>query len=341
MHLSRERTQEILGQVNSSLWFANDKFDDGGALFVEGFEELCRKQTGFVFRGISISRNIPFSDECWLKFLAILARYETAAELFIQYTSIDIAGEEACRLIGSCQVKSLKMSNCSMTHPNTFTYAMEQGMGPKELCFVDRRADSNTDVAQQLCFALRSSTGLAKLSLMVHAKADEAQCHKICLQLAQSLRKNSRATQSIILWFGPNLCEDDADLVFDAISEHPSIVSFQFCSSNPSLDRGHRLSRLLSHNSHLEQLIAEPGIMKSDIWKSKIAPRLEANTWNKRIATIRCQNHDLGFQAKLMGVILGRRTFHGMDAIYQALVRNIDLILASQSDQQHTSVLCS
>ncbi len=338
MHLSRERTLEILDQVNSSLWFANDKFEDGGALFVEGFEELCRNQTGFVFRGISISRSIPFSDVYWLKFLAILARYDTAAELFIQYTSINISGEEVCRLIGSCQVKSLKMSNCSMTHPDAFTHAIKQGMGPKELCFVDRRADSNIDVAQQLCCALRSSTGLAKLSLMVHAKADEAQCHKICWQLAKSLRSNSMAPQAIILWFGPNLCEDDADFVFDAISEHPNIVSFQFCSSNPSSDRGYRLSRLLSQNSHLEQLIAEPGTMTSDIWKFNIAPQLETNTWNKRIATIRCQNHDLEFQAKLMGVILGRKTFHGMDAIYRALVSNIDLILASQSDQQYFAV---
>lgn len=300
---------------------------------MEGFERLCHNQTanGFAFRGISMSRSIPFSDECWLKFLTVLARYDSAAELFIQYTSIDITGNESCRLIGSCRVKSLKLSNCSMTHPAAFTTAIEQGMGPKELCFVDRRADSNTNVAHQLCCALRSSIRLSKLSLMINANADGIQCQNICAQLARSLRTNSISPQSIILWFGPNLCEDDADIVFDAISAHPNIVSFQFCSTNPPSDRGDRLSRLLSKNSSLENLIAEPSTMTTHVWKSTIAPQLESNTWNKRIATIRCQNHDLDFQAKLMGVILGRKTLHGMDAIHQTLVRNVDLIFSSQS----------
>lgn len=305
---------------------------------MEGFEQLCHNssQSGYAFRGISMSRNIPFSNECWLKFLAVMSRYDTAAELFIQYTSIDIVGEEACRLIGSCRVKSLKMSNCSMTHPAAFTKAIEQGAGPKELCFVDRRADSNTDVAFQLCFALRSSIGLSKLSLMVNASADRIQCQNICSVLAQSLRSNSISPQSIILWFGPNLCEDDADLVFDAIAEHPTMISFQFCSTNPPSDRGERLARLLSKNTNIENLIAEPSTMTAHVWKSSIAPLLESNTWNKRIATIRCHNHDLEYQAKLMGVILGRKTFHGVNALYQAIVRNVDLILASQSYPQHT-----
>lgn len=336
MQLTRERTTEMLGLINSSIWFSDDKFDDGGQLFVEGFEQLCLNQSekAFAFRGISVSRSIPFSDECWLKFLTILARYETAAELFVQYTSIDIAGEEACRLIGSCRVKSLKINNCSMTHASAFTSAIEQGMGPKELCFVDRKTGNDTDVAHQLCRALRSSTGLSKLSLMINSSADCTKCQNICFELAKSLRSNSVALRSLILWFGPNLCEDDADIVFEAMSHHPSIVSFQFCSSNPASDRGDRLSRLLSMNSILENLIAEPSTMATQVWKSNIAPLLETNTWNKRIATIRCQNHDLDFQAKLMGVVLGRRTFHGMNAIHQALVRNVDLVIASQPYHQ-------
>lgn len=138
MKITRERTLEMLSLRNSSIWFSDDEFeDDGGQLFVTGFEELCQNTpaNSFVFRGISMSRKIPFSVECWLQFLAVLARYETAVELFVQYTSIDVISEVACRLLGSCRIKSLKMNNCSLTHASAFTTAMEQGRGPKELGF--------------------------------------------------------------------------------------------------------------------------------------------------------------------------------------------------------------
>jgi hypothetical protein len=261
--------------TKTNIEFFRCEFQDEGAAFVEASTARQDETSGPAkLRFVS---NNPFNDRNWIFFLS---HHKLES---LELKGVLLNSEVSCRAVATSQVRCLTLSyDCELEDGGAaLVESVRQGLGPKEIFFVDCDPFDSSERLITFMSALRGNTNLERLELPL---IDDRQVKQA---LVAALRENEGLVYLKVKYCG-KLDESDITDFLGSISLQPSLRSLDLTVwySGTNLKKRREFTKavadMLSVNDRVEVMSFDHDIFDKYDWNAYVVPRLECNLYRKR-----------------------------------------------------------
>jgi hypothetical protein len=289
----------ILATSGTIIGLCNCSFPDGGVAFVDEAQQHSS------ITKLSLYERLPFDDR---NFVWCLDHLNLE---YLNLSSITLDDGQTCRAVATAQINYLCLRDCEFEAEEAVQVLVNNvraGRGPKGFS-LEREPFKSSERLGDVMNALRGNTYLERLdlgSLDVRTGTFQA--------LVAALRENRGLTHLGLI----ECFVDDRgwDSLMDAIAEHPSLRTLffeQILEANEHEDESliferrdpvHALAGMLAKNEQVDEIEVADSVDR-DVWNAVVAPRLEINSYRKRLLTIQ-KIQDPATRAAVTAIALAR-----------------------------------
>jgi hypothetical protein len=250
-------------------------FPDGGVAFVDA----ARQHSSLT--KLTLWERLPFDDRNFVWSLVHLNLE------YLRLSNIDLHGE-SCRAVATAEINYLHLEHCEFEDDEAVQVLVDnvrEELGPRGLS-LDGEPFESPERFGDFMNALRGNTYLERLDIGdLDVRDGDFQA------LVAALSENRGLTH---LGFSGCTVDDHCwEELMGAIAKHPSLRTLSFeeiRDENESLvfehqDPMHSLASMLAENEQVDEIEVDDAFDR-DVWDTVIVPRLEINSYRKRLLAI-------------------------------------------------------
>jgi hypothetical protein len=260
----------VLAASGTNIGLYNCSIPDEGVAFVDA----ARQHSSLA--KLSLYERLPFDSR---NFIACLDHLNLEY-LGISHITLD---DESFRAVATAEINYLYLERCKFEDEDAVQVLIDNvraERGPKGLCLKGEPFRSSETLGDFMN-ALRGNTYLERFDLRsLDFRTGSFQA------LVAALPENRGLTHLGLAHCAVN--DRCWDKLISAIAEHPSLRTFYFeeiYHENESPEPIHALAGMLAENKQVDEIEVDDSFDR-DVWDTVVAPRLEINSYRKRLLAI-------------------------------------------------------